>query len=185
MDSSFRSTVLQRPLDDEDDRERRHRRDILNPSSSVVGPPGAGPSPGPRLPGFSLRSPTQTEYHATAYSSPAPPAPGTHQSPRAGLSSFMATAPAGAPSMSLPPLGAVPNTASHRQGAPPSPVRAPAGYYASQPDLHQPREKPAGSFYDPTTDITTTKERRVSETGSWHGANAVSTPKVRELRNLA
>lgn len=168
MESNFRSTVLQRPPDKDDDRERRHARDILNPASSIVAAPGAPQAPPPRHAGFSLRSPTQSEF---SYSTPSG-ANNHHQSPsRPVLSSFMS--PSVGSSQALPPHHSSSNTSSnHHHAAPPSPLRGSPAYYPPQPkEVH--REK-QGSFYDPLTD-TTTNERRVSETGSWHGA---STPKV-------
>lgn len=173
MESNFRSTVLQHPGED-NDRERRHPRDILNPasSSSVVAPPSGVPPQGPpRHSAFSLRSPTQSEFHPSAgYSSPSGTSINHHQSPpRPALSSFMS--PSGQP---LPPSGQHTPSGSHHHAAPPSPMRGSPAYYAQTPDLHQTREKPAGrSYYDPTTD--TTSERRMAEAGTWRRD---STPKV-------
>lgn len=65
--SKFHSTVLARPpgMYDEDDDHRRRQRDILNPPAPSQTGPGSGGSSsagGPRPP-FSLRSPTQSEFH--------------------------------------------------------------------------------------------------------------------------
>ncbi|KAI6381506.1 putative DNA helicase ino80, variant 2 [Pyricularia grisea] len=65
--SNFHSTVLARPpgMYDEDDDHRRRQRDILNPPAPSQTGPGSGGSSsagGPRPP-FSLRSPTQSEFH--------------------------------------------------------------------------------------------------------------------------
>jgi DNA helicase INO80 len=189
MDSNnFRSTVLQRPgVNDNDDRDRRHHRDILNPTSPALAPPpgavGPPPGPPPRHSAFSLRSPTQTEFHhPPSY----PPQSGSHHSPpRPPLSSFMSSGVA-SPAAPLPPPGQAAGS-GHLGGGPLSPHRS-SGYYAhQQQDLHPAppaREKQSsggGSFYDPLTDTMNTKERRTSDTGSWHGAAAqLSPPKVRK-----
>lgn len=175
MEPNFRSTVLQHPGDG-DDRERRHPRDILNPSGSAAAAPSGVPPQGPpRHSAFSLRSPTQSEFHAPAgFSPPSGPSISHHHSPpRPPLSSFMS--PSVAAGQPLPPSGQHTPAGNHHHAASPSPMRGSPAYYASQPqDMHQTREKTSGgSFYDPTTD--TTSERRVSEAGAWHRA---STPKV-------
>jgi chromatin-remodeling ATPase INO80 len=166
---NFHSTVLQRH-DDEDERERerenRHQRDILNPStnsSTVVAAPA--PPPPPRHSNFSLRSPTQTEFH---------------QSSRPVLHNPFMTS-GGGPIAPPSLVGSSGAPTGMLQGPPLSPLHPPAGYYPppQQPELHpaQTREKMGtSSYYDPTTD--TTKERRVSDTGSWHNAAQVTTPKV-------
>ena len=178
MESNFRSTVLQHPGDD-NDRERRHPRDILNPtSSSVVAPPSGAPSSQgpPRHSAFSLRSPTQSEFHppATGFSPP----PGAsinhhHSPPRPPLSSFMSpSVSAGQPP---PPSSQHTPASGHHHAASPSPMRGSPAYYSQSQDVLQTREKSSGGrLYDPTTD-TTTSERRTAEAGSWHRA---STPKV-------
>lgn len=176
MESNFRSTVLQHPGED-NDRERRHPRDILNPtsSSSVVAPPSGVPPQGPpRHSTFSLRSPTQSEFHPSAgYSSPSGTSINHHHSPpRPALSSFMS--PSGQP---LPPSGQHTPAGNHHHAAPPSPMRGSPAYYSQTPDLHQTREKPSGrSYYDPTTD--TTGERRMAE------SYRDSTPKVSKPRSV-
>jgi chromatin-remodeling ATPase INO80 len=187
MESNFHSTVLQRPNENDEDRDRRHRRDILNSTSSVVAPPpvSAPQQPATRHSNFSLRSPTQSEFHRQpAFSSPTAPSNNnnntSHQSPRSGLHSpFVSSNPASGPvPPSLPPPStASASSAAQHQGAPLSPLHAPTGYYPPPAELHPTREKPAtSSFYDPLTD--TTKERRTSETGTWSNPPQVSTPKV-------
>src|SRR5687768_12848890 len=75
--SRFHSTVLQRPQGEDDARDRHpQRRDVLNPV------PGSSHHP----PGFSLRSPTRTEFRPPSFGSPnngsvPPPPPGQHHSP--------------------------------------------------------------------------------------------------------
>ena len=183
--NNFRSTVLQRPgVNDDEDRDRRHHRDILNPTSAALAPPpgavGPPPGPPPRHAAFSLRSPTQTEFHhPPSYSTPSA---SHHSPPRPALSSFMSSGVTG-PAPTLPPPGQTAGS-GHMGGGPLSPRRG-SGYYPhQQPDMHSAppaREKQTssgGSFYDPLTDTTTTKERRTSDTGSWHGAGQVSPPKV-------
>jgi DNA helicase INO80 len=57
----------------------------------------------------------------------------------------------------------------------------PAVFYRSEIRDREPiREKPASSgFYDPTTDSTRERERRVSESGTWRtSAQQTSPPKV-------
>ena len=176
MESNFRSTVLQHPGDD-NDREKRHPRDILNPASSVVAPPSGVPPQGPpRHSAFSLRSPTQSEFHPpTGFSPPSSTSINHHHSPpRAALSSFMSSSVGNG--QSLPPSGQHTPGSNHHHAASPSPMRGSPAYYSQSQDMHQAREKASGgSFYDPTTD-TTTNERRMAEAGTWHRA---STPKVR------
>jgi chromatin-remodeling ATPase INO80 len=184
--NNFRSTVLQRPGgNDDDDRERRHHRDILNPTSPALAPPpgavGPPPGPPPRHSAFSLRSPTQTEFHhPPSYSTPA----GSRHSPtRPALSSFMSSGVA-VPPPTLPPPGQGPGPGHMGGGQPLSPHRN-SGYYPHQqqemhpaPPAREKQTSSGGSFYDPLTDTTTTKERRTSDTDSWHGAAQVSAPKV-------
>ncbi|SPN98759.1 related to DNA-dependent ATPase DOMINO B [Cephalotrichum gorgonifer] len=187
MESNFRSTVLQHPAGKDEDREReldrererRHPRDILNPTSSVVAPPSGVPSQGPpRHSAFSLRSPTQSEFHPP----PTFPSPSNrstnhdHSPPRPALSSFMSPSVAVGQTPRPPPAQHTP-TGSHHHAAPPSPMRASPAYYSSQQpqESHQTREKQSGrSFYDPTTDTSTNERRVASEAGTWHRA---STPK--------
>lgn len=174
MESNFRSTVLQHPGDD-NDRERRHPRDILNPASSVASSSGAPPQGPPRPSAFSLRSPTQSEFNPPTGLSPPP---GTsvnhhHSPPRPALSSFMS--PSVGSGQPLPPSGQHTSSSNHHYAASPSPIRGSPAYYSQSQDMHQTRDKASGrSFYDPTTD-TTTSERRMAEAGTWHRA---STPKV-------
>lgn len=204
MESNFHSTVLQRPAlndyDDERDRDRdrdrgrdrdrdeRRRRDILNPvqlsdngpaapsssSSSSIIAAGAAAAAQPPRHAFSLRSPTQPDFHhpphlaastpasASASASPANAgASGSNgTSSRSGLHNPFLTSTA--PSSLPPPVH--------------SPLHAPQVYYpqdlrdrreSREPRDPPPREKTAGSFYDPTTDTTTTTgDRKVSDTSS-------------------
>ena len=166
-----------------DDEERR-RRDPLasgpgsgSPASQAA---GAAPPPSSRS-AFSLRSPTQPDFHHhSAFSSAPAPAPATSanansqsrsilHSPYATPASAAASLP---PGVQLPPVSATSSAM-----APRSPPRgAPLSVYYPHEVREAPREQSAtGSFYDPTTDTTTTQERRVSDAGSWQNA---STPKV-------
>lgn len=198
--SNFHSTVLQRPAamheyDEDRDRDERRRRDILNPVQlSENGPtvPSAGTSASPATStqpprhSFNLRSPTQSDFHHPPHfpgSSSASPSSAANAGAGANTGSANTTS-NGTRSLlhnpflttttappSLPPP-VLPSTA-----APPrSPLHAPAVFYP-QDMRDPPREKTAGSFYDPTTDTTTTtKDRRVSETGSsWHNATQSQT----------
>ncbi|KAJ5020096.1 Chromatin-remodeling ATPase INO80 [Colletotrichum sp. SAR 10_99] len=178
----FRSTVLQAPSrhddrDERDDRDRRsHHRDIMNPA------PG-----GARHSGFSLRSPTQSEFHHPQHSSYSSPKASSHSHPhhsprshQSGLSHpnplYSSTPSAGGPlAPSLPALGGSGSPgAGHHQAPPLSPLHPPSGYYPP-PESHASREKPAtSSYYDPLTD--TTRERRVSDAGSWHNSAAKTSP---------
>ncbi|KAL1860284.1 putative DNA helicase ino80 [Diaporthe australafricana] len=184
--------------------ERRHR-DILNPvqlgDSNGNGNNTTAPAaPGSHAPGqqqpppsrhsFSLRSPTQPDFHH-----PAPPHfPGSSSgSPSSAPSTSAAntstsTNGAGSGTRSLlhnpfltssaaPP--SLPPPVHPSSIAPPrSPLHAPPVFYPQDMRDHRDsaREKTAGSFYDPTTDTTTTtSERRVSDTGSaWHNATQAS-----------
>ncbi|KAJ2902193.1 putative ino80-like protein [Zalerion maritima] len=177
MESNYRSTVLHRPPTREEESEHRGpgHRDILNPAP--LSPVGTS-QPQPPHHSFSLRSPTQPEYHQPRFSSPT--SSSTNQRP-ALHNPFMA-APTGAPTVPPPSVAAPPPhpPVTSVASGPISPLHAPP-YYSSQRDeyhqqqQHMPREKPAtSSFYDPTTD--TTKERRVSESGSWHNSAVVTTP---------
>ncbi|WDK23066.1 SNF2 family domain-containing protein [Colletotrichum graminicola] len=184
----FRSTVLQAPSrhgdrdrDRDDDRDRRRHRDIMNPT------PGST-----RHSGFSLRSPTQSEYHHpqhSSYSSPKASAHShQHHSPRShqsGLShpnpystsSSSAAAAAAAATTGPLALGASGSGSGtgHHQAPPLSPLHPPSGYYPP-PEAHQTREKPAtSSYYDPLTDST--RERRVSD-AAWNGNTAKGSPKI-------
>lgn len=187
--------------------ERRHR-DILNPvqlgesSNNNTNPPPAQGShasgqqqqqqPPPRH-SFSLRSPTQADFHQPAPprfpgSSSASPSSAPSTSAAANNSSSTSTNGTGSGTRSLlhnpfltssaaPP--SLPPPVHPSSIAPPrSPLHAPPVFYPQDLRDHRdsPREKTAGSFYDPTTDTTTTtSDRRVSDTGSaWHNANQVS-----------
>lgn len=225
------STVLQRPphFDEdgsngngggnanEDRGPRGGLRDILNPVSSAsqpasaLGPPGTPGAPAPPRPhsSFSLRSPTQGDYHTP---NPYSTSPGSHPSgsrsilsnPVAGASISAASFPPPPPppppplsaSLQAPPAIASPLT-TQQHPPPVSPLHAPHVYYSSEiRDRDRDRgrdrdnrdpvlEKSAGSsFYDPTADSTKKeRERRVSDTGSssWRNATQSSTPKVSKL----
>lgn len=199
MESNFHSTVLQRPAlheyDDERDRDRgrdrdrdeRRRRDILNPvqpsdngpaapsssSSSIAAAAASASSAQPPRHSFSLRSPTQPEFH--------------HPSHLSGSTS-VSPSPAAAAAASVSSNGTSSRSGLHNpfltSTAPPSlpppvhsPLHAPQVYYPQDMRDHRghrdppAREKTAGSFYDPLTDTTTTSDRKVSETSSsWHNA---------------
>lgn len=190
--------------------ERRHR-DILNPvqqgDTNSNPPPASGShapgqqqqhphQPPPPRHSFSLRSPTQPDFHhaapphfpgsSSASPSSAPSASaaantnasttgtstnGTGSGTRSLLHNPFLTSSAAPPSLPPPvhPSGIAP---------PRSPLHAPPVFYPQDMRDHResPREKTAGSFYDPTTDTTTsTSDRRVSDTGSaWHNATQAS-----------
>ncbi|KAH7309575.1 SNF2 family N-terminal domain-containing protein [Stachybotrys elegans] len=147
MDKNFHSTVLQRPgsNDGEEHRDRHHRRDVMHAGSAQ------------RHSTFSLRSPTQPDFH---HPPPPPPfaSPGRHpastsasipphQSPPRGSlhnpnPSYMASPPAGpggpptlAPAPAPPsssvaaPASTSPSASNHHQAPPVSPLHPPAGYY--------------------------------------------------------
>ncbi|VBB75495.1 Putative DNA helicase ino-80 [Podospora comata] len=229
------STVLQRPphFDEdgsngngggsanEDRGPRGGLRDILNPVSSAsqpasaLGPPGTPGAPAPPRPhsSFSLRSPTQGDYHTP---NPYSTSPGSHPSgsrsilsnPVAGASISAASFPPPPPppppplsaSLQAPPAIASPLT-TQQHPPPVSPLHAPHVYYSSEiRDRDRDRgrdrdnrdpvlEKSAGSsFYDPTADSTKKeRERRVSDTGSssWRNATQNSTPKARDSYNYS
>lgn len=215
MESNFHSTVLQRPAlheydDDRDrdrdrgrdrDRDERRRRDILNPvqlsdngpaapssSSSSMTAAAASASASSALPprhSFSLRSPTQPDFHHPSHlsgSTSVSPSPATASasasngtSSRSGLHNpFLTSA---APPSLPPPVH--------------SPLHAPQVYYPQDMRDHRdhrdppPREKTAGSFYDPTTDTTTTtSDRKVSEaSSSWHSATQSQTSSSKKVRS--
>lgn len=153
------------------------------------------PPPPPRH-SFNLRSPTQPDFHhaapphfpgsSSASPSSAPSASaaantnastgtstnGTGSGTRSLLHNPFLTSSAAAPPSLPPPV--------HPSSiAPPrSPLHAPPVFYPQDMRDHRdsPREKTAGSFYDPTTDTTTsTSDRRVSDTGpAWHNATQAS-----------
>lgn len=198
------STVLQRPphfnedgsngaVGSEDRGPRGGLRDILNPVSSTTqapGTPGASAPPRPQS-SFSLRSPTQqSDYqHPNAYGASPSAIPSRPSGSRSILnnSSF---GPAPAPSLP-PPLQAPPSigpatTSSGLQHPPRSPLHAPPAYYPQDTrDRESIREKStSGGFYDPTTDRNRERERRVSETGSWHTSAQTSPPKVSKVISI-
>lgn len=216
MDHHF-STVLQRPphfdedgsnrASSEDRAPRGGLRDILNPVSSALPPQAPStnmPTP-PRPPpshssAFSLRSPTQPEFHHPAAYSGSPPSAASlgrePSGPRSILNNpFMPAQTAGS---SLPPLplqtpsstlsssGAVATATgsapalSNLQRPSRSPLHAPSIYYPTDlRDRDPARDKPASgasNFYDPTVDAAPKKEteRTLSDASSWRTA----TPKV-------
>lgn len=185
MESNFHSTVLQRPPGphDYDEDDDRRRRDALPSGTTSGGAQASGHGPPPRH-SFNLRSPTQAEFHhAPTFS--ASPSSSANTGPRSILHNpFMSPTAASSP---LPPPGSAPpgpaGVSSNLQAPPRSPLHAPPVFYPQ--DIREPaREKSAGSFYDPTTDTTTRKERRVSDAGSWHNATQTSPSKVMTTRPL-
>lgn len=216
----------QRDRDRERERERergsseRRHRDILNPvqhGDNTNPPPGSGshapgqqqqhPHQPPPRHSFSLRSPTQPDFHHAAPphfpgSSSASPssAPSASAAANTNASTSTSTNGTGSGTRSLlhnpfltsssaaPP--SLPPPVHPSSIAPPrSPLHAPPVFYPQDMREHRdtPREKTAGSFYDPTTDTTTsTSDRRVSDTGStWHNAtqapSASSASKVSKI----
>lgn len=201
----------QRDRDRERERERergsseRRHRDILNPvqqGDNTNPPPGAGShAPGqqqqhthqpPPRHSFSLRSPTQPDFHHAAPphfpgSSSGSPSSAPSASAASNTNANTSTNGTGSgrsllhnpflTSSAAPP--SLPPPAHPSSIAPPrSPLHAPPVFYPQDMRDHRdsPREKTAGSFYDPTTDTTTsTSDRRVSDTGSaWHNATQAS-----------
>lgn len=207
----------QRDRDRERERERergsseRRHRDILNPvqhGDNTNPPPGSSShAPGqqqqqqhshqpPPRHSFSLRSPTQPDFHHAAPphfpgSSSASPssAPSASAAANTNASTSTSTNGTGSGTRSLlhnpfltsssaaPP--SLPPPVHPSSIAPPrSPLHAPPVFYPQDMREHRdaPREKTAGSFYDPTTDTTTsTSDRRVSDSGSaWHNATQAS-----------
>ncbi|KAL2131837.1 hypothetical protein VTI74DRAFT_4551 [Chaetomium olivicolor] len=197
------STVLQRPphFDEdgssngpanEDRGPRGGLRDILNPVSSTTHAPGTPGAPAPPRPhsSFSLRSPTQqADYrHPSPYHSvsPSPAAVGSQpagsRSIRTNNPFVSATTPSLPPPLQAPPSIASTATPSGLQHPPRSPLHAPPVYYASEPrDRELYREKTGtSSFYDPTTDSSRERERRVSDVGPWRNTAQTSPPKTRD-----
>ncbi|KXX77613.1 putative DNA helicase ino80 [Madurella mycetomatis] len=198
------STVLQRPphfdedgsngVTGEDRGPRGGLRDILNPvsttsqASSNHGTPGTPGAPAPPRPrsSFSLRSPTQSDYHHPSPYAASPPstAAGTQPpGPRSILHNpFASTSTPSLPAPLQAPQSIASSTSSSGLQHPPqSPLHAPPVYYPSDiRDRESMREKsgPSG-FYDPTSD-TRERERRASDTGSWRNATQNSTPKARD-----
>ncbi|KAL2018013.1 hypothetical protein VTK56DRAFT_1329 [Thermocarpiscus australiensis] len=197
------STVLQRPphftedgsngATNEDRGPRGGLRNILNPVSStspaplthgtMPGTPGA-PTP-PRQPAsFSLRSPTQSDYHhPRPYSgSPSSTAVGSqHSGSRSILTNPFATAttPSFPPPLQAPQGITSSTVPSSLQPPPRSPLHAPPVYYPLETrDRESMREKSGPSnFYDPTADTRAERDRGVSDTGSWRNTTLNSTPK--------
>jgi hypothetical protein len=194
----------------EDRAPRGGLRDILNPVSSAPQQKAPSAQPGGPAPprahpaSFSLRSPTQSDlHHPVAYSAspPSSSAGGREPSgPRSILNNpFMSAtaAPLPPPPLQAPPVHASSAataiaaagqaaSSSNLQHPPRSPLHAPPVYYATDlRDREPPREKSSvaassSSFYDPTADAASKKERErtVSDAGSWRTATQVSTPKV-------
>lgn len=170
--------------DDGRDGDDRRRRDILNPID--------GPTTTPSASSFSLRSPTQPEFHhqqppphfPTSTTAGSPSSAATSSSTSNGTRSLLhnpfltgTTAPPSLPPPILPSAAAAP---------PRSPLHAPPVFYPQ--DMRDPappaREKTAGSFYDPTTDTTTTtKDRRLSDTGSSRYNNATQASSASKVSN--
>lgn len=180
------------------ERDERRRRDILNPvhigdsgpsvPSSIVAasaPPSTSAQTSSQSSrhshshSFSLRSPTQSDHHhpppLLSGSTAASPSSSNIAMPTSSNGVATATASASRSGLHNPFM------ASASPSSLPQPVRsplhAPSVYYPqdlrdARDHREPPREKTAGSFYDPTTDTTTTtSERRVSDTGSsWHNA---------------
>jgi hypothetical protein len=172
MDSVYRSTVMHRPADDDDERLRRER--ILdsagssstastgpaNPNASAGASASATASANPNPRQFDARSPSQSDFHP-----PPPPFSPTNGHPRPQFNNpYHPPTPAPLP---MP-------TPSHISGPPASShvVTASQPYASDYPSA--PRDKPTSSYYDPTSD---SGERRPAETASWHDAQA-RTPQV-------
>ncbi|KAK4233770.1 INO80-like protein [Achaetomium macrosporum] len=189
------STVLQRPPHFDEDGSNGGSRggglsDILNPVSSTTQAPGTPGAPAPPRPpsSFTLRSPTQQldHHHPNPFSASLSSA--AVGGPPSGSRSILNNPFASSSTPSLPPPLQAPlglsssATPSGLQHPPRSPLHAPPVYYTSEVHNREPvREKPASSsFYDPTTDSKRERERRVSETGSWHNSARDSTPKARD-----
>ena len=188
------STVLQRPphFDEdgskgaasEDRGPRGGLRDILNPVSSTSqapsapsshGTPGTPGAPAPPRPhsSFSLRSPTQSDYHHPSAYSASPPSSAAAGSQPSGARSILNNPFVSASTPSLPPPLQAPQSIASPTAS--SGLQAPPAYYPPEMrDRESVRENSVpSSFYDPTAESK--RERRISsETGSWHG----STPKV-------
>ncbi|KAK4138470.1 INO80-like protein [Trichocladium antarcticum] len=204
------STVLQRPahfdedgsngVASEDRGPRGGLRDILNPVSSnspaasshaTPGTPGAPAPPRPHS-SFSLRSPTQSDYHHPAAPYSASPSSAAVDNQPSGSSRSILNNPfvsASTPSLP-PPLQAPQPIASSTASPGPhplprSPLHAPPVCYPPEiRDREHIREKSrASSFYDPTTDVKQERgrERMVAETSMWRNATQNSTPKARDL----
>jgi DNA helicase INO80 len=174
MDSIYRSTVMQRPADEDDERLRRERivENASAPStasSSTANPAAANTAnaaaantnpianttnPNPRQ--FDSRSPTQSEFH--------------HPPPPPGSRGFSPQGPQFNNPYHPPTPAPLPMPAhSHISGPPASPRGvAPSQPYSSEYSP-APREKSTSSYYDPTSD---SGERRPAENASWHDAQS-------------
>ncbi|KAL2261930.1 hypothetical protein VTK26DRAFT_2965 [Humicola hyalothermophila] len=220
------SSLLQRPphfdedgsngAPSEDRGPRGGLRDILNPVSSTPqapltsshgtsGTPGAAPAPPRHHSSFSLRSPTQPDYHHPSPYSASPSSAAAASQQPSGSRSILNNPFMSASTPSLPPPLQTPQTAassssSALQHQPRSPLHAPqSAYYPTEVrDRESMREKSvSNSFYDPTLDIKPERdrdsdrdrdrdrdrERRVSETDSWRNSTQNSTPKARDPYN--
>lgn len=154
MESNFRSTVLQRP-DDEDERDRHSHpmRDLMNPqsppppvASAAITPIAATPAPPAaaphHFPGFNLRSPPKHDYTRSAshYSTTtgASNTPGGHS--QHGLASTASPYPYS-------------QTGGSRDAGRYSPLPAAQG---SAPAV---RRREGSAFYDPTSDSIAAEPR--------------------------
>lgn len=150
-------------------------RSPTQPSDFHPPPPSSTSNNGPHFPGSSSASPSSAPNNPSAAgqasnsSNTNANANGTGTGTRSLLHNPFLTSTT-APPPSLPP----PIVPSAIAPPPRSPLHAPPVFYPQDMRDHRqsPREKTAGSFYDPTTDTTTTNsERRLSDTASsWHNA---------------
>lgn len=160
----------------------RHSFALRSPTQSDFHPPN-----GPHFPGSSSASPSTAPNNASnntnTTTTTAANGTGTGTASVTGTRSLLhnpfLTSTTAPPSLPPPPI--VPSAI-----APPprSPLHAPPVFYPQDMRDHRqsPREKTAGSFYDPTTDTTTTNtERKASDTApSWHNPPHVSSSKPRD-----
>ncbi|ROV88006.1 hypothetical protein VSDG_09171 [Cytospora chrysosperma] len=160
----------------------RHSFALRSPTQSDFHPPN-----GPHFPGSSSASPSTAPNNASnntnTTTTAAANGTGTGTASVSGTRSLLhnpfLTSTTAPPSLPPPPI--VPSAI-----APPprSPLHAPPVFYPQDMRDHRqsPREKTAGSFYDPTTDTTTTNtERKASDTApSWHNPPHVSSSKPRD-----
>ncbi|KAK3359468.1 INO80-like protein [Lasiosphaeria hispida] len=208
MDNHF-STVLQRPPHfDEDgsngaaseDRATRGGllRDILNPVSSAPQAPSAsGPAP-PRAhpPSFSLRSPTQADFHHPNPYSASPPSSHTGGSQPSGTRSvlnnpFMSAA--APPPLQAPSAIASPATASSSTSL--AAAAASVGAVASSSNLQRPPRSPlhAPPAYYPTDlrgdrgdrDRETVREKSSVTGSSFYDPTADAVPKKERERRVS
>lgn len=151
---------------------------LRSPTQSDFHPPN-----GPHFPGSSSASPSTAPINASNNTNTNGTGTGTVSGTRSLLHNPFLTSTTAPPS--LPP----PIVASAIAPPPRSPLHAPPVFYPQDMRDHRqtPREKTAGSFYDPTTDTTTTNtDRRVSDTASsWHNPPHISSSKVSKEKNPA